>query len=217
MKVQKEGVIMKKYMCILMVFVASVMSTSAFGALDVDQQAWNSTINPISTSHYIGQGFVQGAGLTSLDEIRVMWYDYYGDSGPWSSALELHTPQVSATYDATSLIATSLTNSTYVGQFGPGNPALWASYTFDGGAAVTPGDGYTFILKHSSGKWAPALSTTDPYNGATSAVINNNGSGDAYTNHWGYDLAFQTYSTPEPATMSLLGLGGIALLRKRRA
>jgi|SaaInl7_200m_RNA_FD_contig_21_3192386_length_1774_multi_38_in_0_out_0_1 hypothetical protein len=204
---------MRKYMCLLMVVFVSVMSTSAFGVLDQSQTAVNSGVNPGSTAHFIGQGFTQGAGLNYLNSVEVRYYGWEANGDPdWVSVAELHVA-TTGTYDATSLVATSAATTTssftYV-------PETWVNWDF-GSVAVTPGDGYTFIIKHTTGTWGPALSTAAPYAGG--AVVNNNGGGDSYSNVYGQDLAFNTYSSvvPEPATMGLLSLGGLALLRKRRA
>jgi hypothetical protein len=209
---------MKKYMCILMVVFVGVMSTSAFGVLDVSQLAWGSTINPAGdTGHYMGQSFVQGAGLTSLEQINAKVFDFQQDGPPYTSVVELHNAAPSpATYDAASLVATSAP-TTVQGVVFNADPAIghvW--WDFPGGVAVTPGNAYTFIIKHTAGTWAAAFAVSDVYAGG--AYVNNGGGGgDVYPSDFAKDMSFQTFSTPEPATMCLLGLGGLALLRKRRA
>jgi hypothetical protein len=212
----EKGVIMKKYMCILMVFVASVMSTTAFGALDQSNLSWGTTVNPTSTSWFMGQTFIQGAGLTSLDQVNFKYYAYEAGGPTYTSVVELHNYHLD-TYNASTLIATSspTTPASFAFDADPATGHIW--YDFAGGAAVTPGTIYAIILKHTSGHWAPALDGGANY--ADGAYINNyNGiGGNGFTTVFHQDMSFQTFSTPEPATMSLLGLGGIALLRKRRA
>ena len=208
---------MKKYMCILMVVFVAVMSTSVFGVLDQSNLAWNTTVNPTSTAWFMGQIFTQGAGLTSLEQVNFKYYGYEANGGPpYTSVVELHNYDPD-TYNAATLIATSSTTSvtSFAFDADPAIGHIW--YDFAGGAAVVPGSLYAIILKHTNGTWAPALDGGANY--ADGAYINNyNGiGGDGYTTVFHQDMSFQTFSTPEPATMSLLCLGGFALLRKRRA
>jgi hypothetical protein len=207
---------MRKYMCILMVVFVGVMSTSAFGVLDVSQLGWGSTINPAGdTGHYMGQSFVQGAGLTSLEQINAKVFDYQQDGPPYTSVVELHNSTL-GTYDATSLVATSLPTTVAGVVFGADPMIGHVWWTFDGGVAVTPGAAYAFIIKHTAGTWAACFAVADVYAGGN-YINNGGGGGDAYVNDFAKDMSFQTFSTPEPATMGLLGLGGLALWRKRRA
>ena len=147
---------MKKYMCILMVVFVGVMSTSAFGGLDQSNLSWNTTVNPTSTSWFMGQTFIQGAGLTSLDQVNFKWYAYEAGGPPYTSVVELHNFG-GDTYDGTTLIATSspTTPASFTFDADPAIGHIW--YDFAGGAAVVPGNLYAIILKHTSGHWAPAL------------------------------------------------------------
>jgi hypothetical protein len=183
-----------------LVVLASVMFPiiAAAGAgpdpLNVDQSQllWNTGLNLQAnpTTHFIGQTFTQGAGLNFLNSIEIRWFDYPTAPGTVTSDLELHNA-TGGTYDATSLIATATTTAS--GPWDFGDPGEFISWDF-GDVAVTPGNQYAFIMKHTSGVWGPALfNSPGPYAGGN--LLNNNGAGNVYTNVAIQDLTFQTHSS----------------------
>lgn len=83
-----------------------------------------------------------------------------------------------------------------------GNPALGSPNTYhpdDGAGALTFLNG-TFAGEDFNGDWE--LSITDSYPAFTGGILHS----------WG----IRVMGIPEPATMSLLGIGGLALLLRRR-
>lgn len=113
-------------------------------------------------------------------------------------------------------------NDYYPWEYFGGNSSPWASPTFDLGNPANPGgplgpnpDGVAFDFTtgalYLSGD-GERLSLWDRYNATLINYINDPSSGaDALM---GWDLAFQQAAIPEPATLSLLALGGLALLRR---
>ncbi len=118
-------------------------------------------------------------------------------------------------------------NDSYPWEYFGGNSSPWASPTFDLGSPANPGgplgpnpDGIAFDFTtgalYLSGD-GEKFSLWDRNNATLITYINDPGSG-ADTG-MGYDLAFQQgrdAAIPEPATLSLLTLGALALLRRRR-
>ena len=124
---------MKKYMYLLMVVSVAVVSTSAFAVVDQSQLLVNSTINPASTAHFLGQAFTQGAGLNYLNSIEVRYYAYETGGDPWTADLEIHVA-TTGTYDGASFIASAAASFdgpfTYV-------PETWISSSVVSSAAAT--------------------------------------------------------------------------------
>ncbi|MBM4031605.1 MAG: PEP-CTERM sorting domain-containing protein [Planctomycetes bacterium] len=115
-------------------------------------------------------------------------------------------------------------NDLYPWEYFGGNSSPWASPTFDLGNPANPGgplgpnpDGVAFDFTtgalYLSGD-GEKFSLWDRNNATLTNYINDPSSG-ADTG-MGFDLAFQQASDiPEPATLTLLALGGLALLRRR--
>ena len=99
---------------------------------------------------------------------------------------------------------------------------VWERFEFGAGIAVTPGSKYCFLV-----------TLDDPEDDTGWLRFRGNAQGDSYPDGAYYireggpwmwhdgvttrDFAFQTHGLPEPATMLLLGMGSLSLLRRKNS
>lgn len=96
--------------------------------------------------------------------------------------------------------------------------------TLEGNLELVEGERYFLVLngmidQQSSGSYGSTWSLPDdPYAGGWATWSNDLGVSwsNPNGNSWGYDWGFRVETIPEPATMSLLVLGGLAAIRRRR-
>ena len=86
--------------------------------------------------------------------------------------------------------------------------------TFDSPIPVLPSTQYSMFMSNMAGYAGYYRTAGDTYGGGQNYRVNNPGPPESWGGYG--DLAFKVYGdVPEPATIALLGLGALALLRKR--
>jgi len=120
-----------------------------------------------------------------------------------------------------SLASATITPTACAGGIGCGE--LTSVWTFATPAAVTPGLRYVIEFSYgpygsNNDRWRPALNanSTDAYPNGMDFFLNTNTSEFTDNGMANRDLMFQVFGLPEPGTLSLLSLGGLMLMRRRR-
>lgn len=205
-----------KMRILLSLIIVALLSVSAMAipeAMDIEVNVMSAPYGGPSDGSVFGQGFEPTMPLLTAVEIR-----YYGyESLPLVAQMDIRTwvnPAEGLPTDApilgskTEIFTTPMTYA---------DPETWIRWTFDTPIAVVPGNKYVLYYTPLSGSMGTGHSMTDVYDGGYQIVSFGHLAPGNWNQYYGQDMAIRTYGTPEPATIALLGLGGLALLRKKRS
>jgi hypothetical protein len=173
------------------------------------QQAGNTTADNGSSTVWVGQSFKWDTNL-ALKSITVQ--DNNGQAKVRDGTLYLF----SFTSEANALSFTSpnsLISDTYSRSTPLGND-VYLTHTFDTPVALTSGSYYAFAFS-ANANHAYKVQNSNPYAFGSGAKY------DTATSTWtlmgsSRDMTFYLTAIPEPASLSLLAIGGLALLRRTR-
>ena len=210
---------MKVRLSVVTIIVIGVLSmVSRATILDQSQEIVTGGIS-VNNNEHTAQGFVHddpaALGL-DLAEIWVNDFVHGADTYPLDITLEIRN---GVAVDPTGLSIAHTEDFTLT----EAPVDTWHKFVFAAPVALTQGAGYTFLMKGAVGNTGTTVFgiNTNPSYGGTSYILSTSASGGG-PGTWSapggfqYDLAFRTYLVPEPATLGLLALGGIVLLRLRR-
>lgn len=168
-----------------------------------------------ATSHSVTQTITTGAEGLDLQSIHIV---YYMSAGTSDATLTLNIFDVADTYAATIVPGTTLLTETFTVPSSDGKRWL-LSIELDSTLSLAANTGYAFDLETSDAsateifKWRRSGSTTgDFYAGGAfydDDAIKSSGTRDG--------LLALNGVVPEPATLSLMAFGGIALLKRKRS
>jgi hypothetical protein len=207
----------KIWLSMVTVIVVGILSTASRATiLDQSQEILTAGIS-VNNNEHTAQGFLHddpGALGLDLAEIWVKDVIHGADSYPLDITLEIRN---GASVDPTVLTIAHTEDFTLTAA--PGDE--WHKFIFASPVALTTGGTYTFRLKGAAGNTGTTVFgiNTAPSYGGTGLILSTSANGGA---SWGapggfqYDMTFRTYLVPEPATLGLLALGSLVLIRSRR-
>jgi hypothetical protein len=211
--------------CIVTAFAASSASGTLIDHLDqVDQIEYRSDVNAIGQTFTADDAFLADASIriAQLDMPHQFWLtdayleirggmpgDFYGSSGN----ILFRSPRID--FATLPVVGTA---------WGAGYLNLLDVRLSDLGlptpVRVTPGSTYTLLLiDYGNTGWITFASSfiADAYPDGGAIGHNRSYADDFWSGPYSRgDLAFMVHMVPEPATLSLLALGGLAIVRRQR-
>ena len=192
-----------RYIYVVVLVCLWVGSVEGTLILDQEQNLHSGDISILASLGFekVGQSFT--AGITgALEQIDMGFSDHINGDG---------TVEIFSGSGSSGALLQTVTVQIYSEDNGQVN-----YNSLNVNVSVESGQQYTFLFEPNPltmpDPYNVGVGWTDPYPGGMMVTVEN---GDP-VGYSAYDLVFRTWVIPEPGTVFLLALGGLALLRKRR-
>jgi hypothetical protein len=192
----------------------SAPASAAISQPDFSAAAFNGSQDFTDNAGPPGQTFTPAANLTLKNIVVKGFANTPASFGNFPASFTVTINQVNGT------TLTRLDQEMSL-PFTPASGSEYLQFTFENPLSLTGGTQYAYDISTTAGYFGFAKSSADVYPGGAAiqagTVARTSTTGEAITNTQAVDRTFYINAvTPEPASFSLIGIGALGLLARRR-